>query len=97
MSFVRELTCRAFEPAAAAIAARSIPGAVLGVVHADGARHVEHGGWSQVRPHPEALGRETWFDLASLTKVIFTTTQILEAAADGDLDLDAPITTLLPD
>ena len=97
MSFVRELTSRAFEPAAAAIAARSIPGAVLGVVHADGARHVEHGGWSQVRPHPEALGRETWFDLASLTKVIFTTTQILEAAADGDLDLDAPITTLLPD
>jgi CubicO group peptidase (beta-lactamase class C family) len=40
---------------------------------------------------------ETWFDLASLTKVIFTTPRILAHAAAGRLDLDAPLTTLLPD
>jgi CubicO group peptidase (beta-lactamase class C family) len=38
-----------------------------------------------------------WFDLASLTKVIFTTPRILALAEAGTIDLDAPLITALPD
>jgi CubicO group peptidase (beta-lactamase class C family) len=40
---------------------------------------------------------DTWFDLASLTKVIFTTPRILALAEAGTIDLDAPLITVLPD
>ena len=40
---------------------------------------------------------DTWFDLASLTKVIFTTPRILALAETGRIDLDAPLVTVLPD
>ena len=40
---------------------------------------------------------ETVFDLASLTKVIFTTPRILALAGKGAIDLDAPLTTVIPD
>ena len=43
------------------------------------------------------MTEDTWFDLASLTKVIFTTPRILALAAAGRIDLDAPLTTALPD
>ena len=39
----------------------------------------------------------TWFDLASLTKVLFTTEHILALADAGTIDLDAPLTSVLPD
>jgi CubicO group peptidase (beta-lactamase class C family) len=39
----------------------------------------------------------TWFDLASLTKVIFTTPRILQLAEAGSIDLDAPLTSVIPD
>jgi CubicO group peptidase (beta-lactamase class C family) len=40
---------------------------------------------------------DTWFDLASLTKVIFTTSRILALASKGKIDLDAPLVSVLPD
>jgi hypothetical protein len=40
---------------------------------------------------------DTWFDLASLTKVIFTTPRILALAAAGTIELDAPLTSVMPD
>lgn len=43
------------------------------------------------------MREDTWFDLASLTKVIFTTPRILALAEAGVIDLDAPLTTALPD
>jgi CubicO group peptidase (beta-lactamase class C family) len=43
------------------------------------------------------MTEETWFDLASLTKVVFTTQRILLAAEAGVIDLDAPLTSVLPD
>ncbi|ADO41891.1 beta-lactamase [Ketogulonicigenium vulgare Y25] len=39
----------------------------------------------------------TWFDLASVSKVIFTTARILQLAVQGKIDLDAPITSVIPD
>jgi CubicO group peptidase (beta-lactamase class C family) len=48
-------------------------------------------------PEPEPLTENHWFDLASVSKVIFTTTAILSLAEQGKLDLDRPITDAIPD
>lgn len=88
---------RAFAPVAEAVAQRRIPGGVLGVIDRDGARVVRAAGSAQIVPEVRPMTEATWFDLASLTKVIFTTPRILAAAAAGWIDLDAPLTTVLPD
>ena len=43
------------------------------------------------------MRRDTWFDLASLTKVLFTTPAILRLAAQGRIALDDPLTVAIPD
>lgn len=88
---------RAFEPVTAALDAGRIPGAALGVVSADGRRDVRFAGMAALVPEREALTREHWFDLASLSKVIATTTMILKLAEAGRLDLDRPLTDAIPD
>jgi CubicO group peptidase (beta-lactamase class C family) len=92
-----ELIDKAFAPARAAVEAGQIPGAVLGIVTLDGRREVRWAGKAQIEPSPEPLRRETWFDLASLTKVIFTTTRILRLVDDGRIRLDDPLTAAIPD
>ncbi len=86
-----------FAPVLAALKAGPIPGAVFGVVTASGERAVRFAGLAQRPPDRAEMARETWFDLASLTKVIFTTSAILDYAAAGRIDLDAPLTVALPD
>lgn len=88
---------KAFEPAAESVGRGAIPGAVLGLVTEDGRRAVRWAGAAQIEPEREELLRETWFDLASLTKVIFTTTRILRFVEEGRIDLDAPLVTVIPD
>ena len=88
---------RAFAPLRDAVAAGRIPGGVLGVIDADGNRAVRSIGQAQLVPSPRPMRDGTWFDLASLTKVIFTTRRILELAEAGTIDLDAPLTSVLPD
>jgi CubicO group peptidase (beta-lactamase class C family) len=74
-----------------------IPGAVLGIVSADGHREVRALGLARRLPTPEPLGRDTFFDLASLTKVLFTTPAILRLVAAGRIGLDDPLTVAIPD
>lgn len=88
---------RAFAPASAAVGNGNIPGAVLGIVTADGERAVQWSGHAQIEPEREPVSRETWFDLASLTKVIFTTTRILQLVERGRIALDDPLVTVIPD
>jgi CubicO group peptidase (beta-lactamase class C family) len=88
---------RAFAPAAAAIAEGRIPGATLGVVWADGRREIRTAGMAALVPEPEVLTEAHWFDLASLTKVIATTTMILTLAEQSRIDLDRPLTDAIPD
>jgi CubicO group peptidase (beta-lactamase class C family) len=88
---------QAFAPAAAAVAEGRIPGAVLGIVDARGRRDVRHAGMAALLPEPEVLTQDHWFDLASLTKVIATTTIILTLAEQGRIDLDRPLTDAIPD
>jgi CubicO group peptidase (beta-lactamase class C family) len=88
---------RAFAPLQTAVAARRIPGGVLGIVDADGNRAIRSIGSAQLIPTQRAMTDDTWFDLASLTKVIFTTPRILALAEARTIDLDAPLISVLPD
>ncbi|WP_112661636.1 serine hydrolase domain-containing protein [Microvirga flavescens] len=92
-----ELIVQAFEPARNSVEGGAIPGAVLGVVTKDGARAVHLAGSAQIEPTREMLTRQTWFDLASLTKVIFTTTAILRLVEAGRIALDDPLVKVIPD
>ncbi|PSJ57957.1 serine hydrolase domain-containing protein [Pseudaminobacter soli (ex Li et al. 2025)] len=88
---------RAFAPSQKAIETGRIPGGVLGIVDREGHRLTKAVGLAQRIPSERPMREDTWFDLASLTKVIFTTPRILALAEAGAIDLDAPLTTLLPD
>ncbi|SPJ24514.1 serine hydrolase domain-containing protein [Palleronia abyssalis] len=80
----------------AAIDAGRIPGAVLGVIDGDDRTLVAQGQAARI-PAPEPMREETVFDLASLTKVIFTTERILGHVRAGRMALDAPLTDVIPD
>ncbi len=83
-------------PVAEAVAG-AIPGAVLGVVTEAGDRAVQAFGQAQTEPSAVPMQRQTWFDLASLTKVLFTTPAILRLAAQGRLGLDDGLAVAIPD
>ncbi len=53
-------------------------------------------GWRAVSPESERMTRDTLFDAASLTKVIATTTAVMQLVERGKLNLDAPADTYLP-
>ncbi|NND90538.1 MAG: beta-lactamase family protein [Granulosicoccus sp.] len=74
-----------------------IPGAVLGMVDSAGNRRLFAAGLAQSSPQQRRMGEETWFDLASLTKVIFTAPRILTLLDAQGIGLDEPLTRLLPD
>ena len=94
---IESVAQEAFAPALQAVASGRIPGAALGLVAADGRRAVRVAGMAALVPEPEVLTEHHWFDLASLSKVIATTTMILKLADDGRLDLDRPLTDAIPD
>ena len=88
---------RGFALLAEAVAEGKIPGGALGLVDATGAKVTRAVGEAQKIPLSRPMTEETWFDLASLTKVLFTTPRILALAEAGRIDLDAPLTTAIPD
>lgn len=91
------LADRAFEPVQRAIDESRIPGAVLGMVSANGDRALRCQGMAQLEPVERPLTTSTWFDLASLTKVLFTTPRILHHCENGIFSLDDPLINVLPD
>ncbi|WP_166039649.1 serine hydrolase [Sphingosinicella sp. YJ22] len=94
---IEDVAERAFAPARQAITDCRIPGATVGVVAADGRRAVRFAGMAALMPEPEPLGEDHCFDLASVSKVIATTTMVLTLAEQGRLDLDRPLTDAIPD
>lgn len=88
---------RAFAPLADAVGAGRIPGGVLGLVDRSGQRSIRAIGQAQLVPLQRPMTETTWFDLASLTKVLFTTPRILALAEAGVIDLDAPLISAIPD
>ncbi|TPK91780.1 serine hydrolase domain-containing protein [Mesorhizobium sp. B2-4-17] len=97
MTNLAHLFDHAFQPLADAVVTKRIPGGVLGIVDRNGERIARAIGAAQLVPKQRPMTVETWFDLASLTKVIFTTPRILALAESGVIDLDAPLISVLPD
>ncbi len=91
-----DILARAAGAVAEAVAG-PIPGAVLGVVTAGGERAVTAFGLAQREPEAAPISRGTWFDLASLTKVLFTTPAVLRLVADGRVGLDDKLVVAIPD
>ncbi|MBM3533827.1 MAG: beta-lactamase family protein [Alphaproteobacteria bacterium] len=87
----------AFAPAKEAVASGRIPGAVLGVVTPSGKTAVHLTGLAQRVPRKRKLTRTTWFDLASVTKVVATTTEVMKLVEDGIVGLDDPLSKHIPD
>ncbi|ADR35872.1 beta-lactamase [Oceanithermus profundus DSM 14977] len=81
----------------AALAKGGVPGAALGVVSASGDRAAVHLGRAQIEPEPRPLEADAWFDLASLTKVLFTLPEVMKLVEEGRLDLDDPLKQHLPE
>ena len=87
----------AFVPIQTSIDSSRIPGAAFGIVDLKRGRIAGVSGQAAVKPEPRPLGVDTWFDLASLTKALFTTPRILALHESGRLDLDQPVTSVIPD
>jgi CubicO group peptidase (beta-lactamase class C family) len=82
-----------------AIEAAEMPGAVvLAKQRRDGEwlEHLSVRGLAVSRPERIPMARDTVFDLASLTKVLATTTAVLLLVDEGRLVLDDPVAKLLP-
>jgi uncharacterized protein YbbC (DUF1343 family)/CubicO group peptidase (beta-lactamase class C family) len=79
----------------AAIAAKKVPGGVLWFESA-GRAHRKVYGQRALVPAPEATTEDTIYDAASLTKVIATTTAVMQLVERGQLDLEAPVARYLP-
>ena len=91
-----QLIAAAAGPIETALAGR-IPGAALGVITQAGDRAIHAAGDAQTEPARDPIRRTTWFDLASLTKVLFTTPTLLQELAQARVDLDAPLVDAIPD
>jgi serine-type D-Ala-D-Ala carboxypeptidase len=86
-----------------AIRAQVFPGAVVLITRERIVRKqaaygyaVRYRTFKEQRPDPIPTTTTTIFDLASLTKVVATTTAILQLVEAGRVDLDAPAWTYLP-
>ncbi|WP_457630329.1 serine hydrolase domain-containing protein [Oceanithermus sp.] len=75
----------------------NLPAASLGVVDRSGNRYTVAMGESQVEPEQRLLTTDCFFDLASLTKVLFTLPEVMKLVEDGLVDLDDPLQTYLPE
>jgi uncharacterized protein YbbC (DUF1343 family)/CubicO group peptidase (beta-lactamase class C family) len=73
------------------IAKGHICGAVILVGQGDTVVYRSAFGLRTVGSSPAAMAADTIFDLASLTKVVATTTAVMQLAERGKLDLDAPV------
>jgi uncharacterized protein YbbC (DUF1343 family)/CubicO group peptidase (beta-lactamase class C family) len=80
-----------------ALRANTVPGAVVFVGH-DGhvVFHKAYGNRSTI-PAPNAMTEDTIFDLASLTKVIATTTAVMQFYQQGRVRLNDPLSKYLPE
>ena len=80
-----------------AIADGNIPGAVLIVGHNGKVVYRKAYGCRALEPKREPMTLDTVFDLASLTKVIATTTAVMQLVELGKVRLNDPVAKYLPD
>ncbi|MFY9790990.1 MAG: serine hydrolase [Candidatus Sulfotelmatobacter sp.] len=75
----------------------SIPGAVLVVGHNGHVIYRKAYGNRALEPRREPMTLDTIFDLASLTKVIATTTAVMQLVEEGKVRLNDPVAKYLPE
>jgi len=80
-----------------AIAQQQIPGAVLVVGHDGQVVYRKAYGSRALEPRRETMTLDTVFDCASLTKVIATTTAIMQLWEQGKLRMNDPVVKYLPE
>jgi uncharacterized protein YbbC (DUF1343 family)/CubicO group peptidase (beta-lactamase class C family) len=80
-----------------AIQEKQIPGAVLIVGHDGAVIYRKAYGSRALEPRREAMTLDTVFDLASLTKVIATTTAVMQLVERGEVRLNDPVAKYLPE
>lgn len=71
------------------IAQKNIPGAVIVIGNQSDILYQQHFGYRATAPAAETMTDDTIFDLASLTKVVATTTALLQLVEQGKVELDA--------
>ena len=81
----------------AAIARRELPGAVILVGRGDAIVYHQAFGQRAVLPVPEPMTEDTIFDLASLTKVVATTTSVMKLVEEGRIRLNDPVAQFVPE
>ena len=74
-----------------------IPGAVLLVWHNGSVIYRKAFGYRSLEPRRELMTTDTIFDLASLTKVVATTTAIMQLVEQGKIRVNDPVAKYLPE
>ena len=80
----------------AAIARHELPGAVVLVGRGDAVVYRRAFGQRAVAPAPEPMTEDTIFDVASLTKVVATTTSVMKLVEEGRIRLNDPVAHVHP-
>jgi uncharacterized protein YbbC (DUF1343 family)/CubicO group peptidase (beta-lactamase class C family) len=80
-----------------AISDGTIPGAVLIVGHGGDVIYRKAYGERALEPRREGMTLDTVFDVASLTKVIVTTTAVMQLVEQGKVRLNDPVAKYLPE
>jgi uncharacterized protein YbbC (DUF1343 family)/CubicO group peptidase (beta-lactamase class C family) len=80
-----------------AIAQQQIPGAVVIIGHDGQIVYRKAYGSRAIKPKREAMTLDTIFDCASLTKVVATTTAIMQLWEQGKFRMNDPVAKYLPD
>jgi uncharacterized protein YbbC (DUF1343 family)/CubicO group peptidase (beta-lactamase class C family) len=97
----QDASSSAFAPIAplvdAAIARHELPGAVILIGRGDDIVYHAAFGQRAVAPTAEPMTEETIFDLASLTKVVATTTSVMQLVEQGRVRLRDPVTQFIPE
>lgn len=85
------------EVIAADIADKKLPGAVVVVGQGDAIHFRKVYGHRALQPSEEPMTMDTVFDMASLTKVVATTSAVMMLVEDGRIRLTDPVAQYIPD
>jgi len=80
-----------------ALKARALPGAVVFVGDSRGVAYQKAFGERALEPASETMTLDTVFDLASLTKVVATTTAVMQLVEAGRVALSDPVARYIPE
>jgi len=79
-----------------AIGEKKLPGAVILIGRGDRTLYEKAIGHRALQPAAEAMTLDTIFDLASLTKVVATTTSVMILLEEGKIRLTDRVSTFIP-